>query len=277
MFYNSRMEVIYIDRLFIINLVTDYLILLVTARICGIYLRRLRYLLAALFGALYAVLSVLDGFGFLNLLPIRLCSGILTALIAYANEEKSARTVLVFFGVSALFGGAVWAISLQSGGTPGSTVYLPVSMPVLVLSFGITYAVLSVIFRRSVKNAQRTVHDAVISHEGHELMLRALCDSGNTLYDPVTGSSVMIVSSEQLRGIFGDKAILLGFDASGSVTDPTFAGRLRLIPYRAVGVGSGLLPAFRPDRITVDGKSRDDIIIAVSPTPVSGDGFDCIM
>lgn len=276
MIYNRRMEVIYIDRLFIINYVADYLLLLVSARICGLFLRRPRYLAAALFGALYAVLSVFEGFGFLLLFPVRLSAGILMALIAYACEEKLMRPVLVFFGVSALFGGAVWAISMQ-GGTGGSAVTLPVSLPVLFLSFGVTYALMSVLFRRSVKNAQRTVCDAVIRHGGNEIRLRALCDSGNTLFDPVTGGSVMIVYYEQLRGLFGDKALLLGGDAMSAVTDPFYTGKLRLIPYRAVGVGAGLLPAFRPEGLTVDGKARDDILIAASPTPVAGDGFDCIM
>ena len=40
------METIYIDRLFALNFIIDYLILLGSARICGIFMRRGRYLLA---------------------------------------------------------------------------------------------------------------------------------------------------------------------------------------------------------------------------------------
>ena len=49
--YNCRMEVIYIDSLFFLNLGVDYLLCLASARICGLYLRRRRYVLAALLGA----------------------------------------------------------------------------------------------------------------------------------------------------------------------------------------------------------------------------------
>ncbi|MBR1456591.1 MAG: sigma-E processing peptidase SpoIIGA, partial [Oscillospiraceae bacterium] len=42
------MEVIYIDALFFLNLLADYLLCLSTGRICGLYLRRARYLAAAL-------------------------------------------------------------------------------------------------------------------------------------------------------------------------------------------------------------------------------------
>ena len=54
------MEVIYIDSLFFLNLGVDYLLCLAAARICGLYLRRRRYVLAALLGAFS--MAFLDSF-----------------------------------------------------------------------------------------------------------------------------------------------------------------------------------------------------------------------
>lgn len=79
--YNFVMDIIYIDRLFLLNLVLDYLIVLCSARLCGIKLRRARYAAAAVFGALYAVLSLLPGLAFLKLWPVKLICGLLMALI----------------------------------------------------------------------------------------------------------------------------------------------------------------------------------------------------
>ena len=45
------MKYIYIDSLFFLSLFTDYLLCLITARICRLCLRRRRYLAAALLGA----------------------------------------------------------------------------------------------------------------------------------------------------------------------------------------------------------------------------------
>ena len=272
------METIYIDRLFILNLIIDYLILLGSARVCGLMLRRWRYFLAAVFGALFAAMSVIPGFGFLTLLPLKLAAGIIMAVIAFGKEERILRCTLVFFAVSSLFGGAVWAISVQSGASLGSLVYTPVSMPVLVLSFAIIYGALSLIFRRTVKNADRAVYDVRIEFSERSVQLRALSDSGNSLYDPMTGSAVMICSAASLAPLFPEQTELLkSSDAAEIVAQPQLAGRLRLIPYSAVGTASGLLPAFRPDRLTVDGKLRDDIVVAISPTDTCGDGFDCII
>ena len=53
------METIYIDRLFALNFIIDYLILLGSARICGIFMRRGRYLLAAALGGVYLLSAVI--------------------------------------------------------------------------------------------------------------------------------------------------------------------------------------------------------------------------
>ncbi len=272
------MDIIYIDRLFFLNLALDYLIVLCSARLCGIKLRRLRYAASAVFGALYAVLSLLPGLDFLTLAPIKLMCGALMALIAYGGEEKLLRCCLVFFAVSALFGGAVWAISLQNDGSLGSGAYIPVSFPVLVISFSLTYAVLSVIFRRSVKSADISVSDVAVTFMGRRVYLRCLHDSGNSLFDPLSGDAVLIAPASKLSALFpGLEAELSSYDCTKIPVEPSLAGKIRLISYSAVGTGSGMLAAFRPDSITVDGQPRGDIIVAISPTPVGGEGFDSLI
>lgn len=272
------MDVIYIDRLFFLNLILDYLLLLCSARVCGVKLRRVRYFLASLFGASFAAASIFPTLSFLLLSPVKLAAGVLMALIAYGSEKKLLRCCLVFFAVSALFGGAVWAISLQSGDSIHNRLYIPVSMPVLVLSFGVIYALLSLVFRRSMKNADIFVSEVRLEFMGKTAELRALHDSGNTLFDPITGASVLIGSADTLSPLFPEFAEKFKSpDCTEALTVPKLEGRLRLIPYSAVGTGSGMLTAFRPDRICVDGRERSDIIVAVSPTPVGGDGFDCIL
>ena len=40
--YPQSMEIIYVDRFFLLNLLADYLLCLVSARLCGLVLRRRR-------------------------------------------------------------------------------------------------------------------------------------------------------------------------------------------------------------------------------------------
>lgn len=264
------METVYIDRLFAVNLIIDYFLLLGSARVCGIKLRRRRYLLSALFGAAYAALSVLPDADFLSLAPIKLVFGVLMALIAFGKEDKLLRCTVVFFAVSALFGGAVWAMSLGSGVSTAGAVYIPLSMPVLIFSFGIIYAVLSVVFRCTARNTGREIYDVEVTHGGESIELRALRDTGNTLYDPVTGDGVMIASSSVLCKLIPSCESI----SAGNISEfPEY--KLRLIPYRSVGTSGGLLPAFRPEKISVNGNERDDILLAISEQ-VEGDGYNAI-
>ena len=80
------MDVIYLDRLFGLNLLLDYCLMLASARVCGVVLRRARYLLAALTGALYAAVMVLPGCGWLGNGAMKLALGVAMALIAFGGE-----------------------------------------------------------------------------------------------------------------------------------------------------------------------------------------------
>ena len=81
------MTVVYIDSVFLFNMLTDYLMLLCAAHLAGIQLRRGRFLLAAAAGGAYAVAVFLPGCAFLTALPIKAAAGALVALIAYGGER----------------------------------------------------------------------------------------------------------------------------------------------------------------------------------------------
>lgn len=193
------METIYIDRLFALNFIIDYLILLGSARICGIFMRRGRYLLAAALGGVYAAVSVLPGMALLSSAPMKLLFAVLMSLIAFLGEKRFLRCLLVFLAVSALFGGALWALSLN--GSAGA--YLPLSFTTLLVSFLIIYALLSLLFRRSLKGAEKRISEVLVQHGGKEVRFMALRDSGNSLCDPISGAGVIIISPELALPLFG--------------------------------------------------------------------------
>lgn len=257
------METIYIDRLFALNFIIDYLILLGSARICGIFMRRGRYLLAAALGGVYAAVSVLPGMALLSSAPMKLLFAVLMSLIAFLGEKRFLRCLLVFLAVSALFGGALWALSLS--GSAGA--YLPLSFTTLLVSFLIIYALLSLLFRRSLKGAEKRISEVLVQRGGKEVRFMALRDSGNSLCDPISGAGVIIISPELALPLFGEQDWARPADAVTKLPG------MRLIPYNAVGTESGLLAAFRPDRLELDGAPCDSMVIAVSPVKIQGDGY----
>lgn len=260
------MDVIYVDRYFLLNALIDYLLCLLSARVCGLVLKRRRYVLAALLGAIYAVSALLPGFGFLAGAAGKLGAAALMALIAYGGEAHALRCGAVFLCVAAAFGGGLWALS-SAGGRP---IFDP---RVLILSFALCYAGLQLLFRGRARLPDLPREEVCVRLGGRECRFMALMDTGNRLSDPATGAEVMVASPHALSPLFPGAD--LEADPVLLVTLPALAGRFRLIPFRAVG-GGGLLPVFRPEELRVAGAARRDLLVAVSPN-ASGDGFEGII
>ena len=82
------MTVVYIDLLFLLNLIANYLLLLAAGRMAGAALARWRIGLGAAAGALYAALIFLPGLAWLAAWPCKLASGVLMALAVYGEPEN---------------------------------------------------------------------------------------------------------------------------------------------------------------------------------------------
>ena len=277
--YNTGMQVIYLDSLFCTSLLTDYLLCLTAGRLCGLRLRRGRYLAAGLLGAVYAVAVFLPGCAFLSLPAGRLGAGVCMGLLAFARERQPLRCTAVLLLTAAAFGGALWAVSLAFGGDLSAGA-APLSLPVLGLSFGICYALLSLLLRARRLLTERRRVEVTVRFLEREAAFLALEDTGNSLTDPVTGRPVLVASPRALRPLLRGAAPLFAalppvelLEALSTV--PELKGRFRLLPYSNLS-GSGLLPVFRQDALLLDGEPDADLLIAVSPNAV-GVGFEALL
>ena len=115
------MTVVYVDSVFGLNALMDYLLFLATARLAGIVLRRKRYVLASLLGGLYAVCCFLPGGAFLSHTVVKGAVGVLLALVAFGGEERFLRLTVLLFALSCGLAGCVLARGLLSGGAFGAS------------------------------------------------------------------------------------------------------------------------------------------------------------
>lgn len=144
------MTAVYVDSVFLLNGIMDYLLCLVTARLAGIRLRRGRYFLAALAGGAYAVAVFLPGCGFLASWPAKLAAGVLMALMAFGGERYLLRMTLLFFGLSCGLAGGVLGLSLLTGSTlpqANGIFYTDVNGKVLLAASAAAYLLVTVVFR----------------------------------------------------------------------------------------------------------------------------------
>lgn len=279
--------IVYVDTLFLLNALVDYLLLLCAARLAGEPLKRIRFTLGAALGGGYAVAIFLPGLAFLERPPCRLAAAALMVLAAFGGSRRLGRQAALFFALSCAFAGGILAISLV-GGTGLSlnrgVVYSGMDLKIVLLSAAGCYAALSLLLQKSAKHIRFTGELKQVRLELGEraVELTALTDTGNTLTDPVTGRGVMVAEGLRLGPLFPPE----GSPGPADLRDPAGAlerlgaagGRFRLLPYRAVGVDRGLLLAVRVDRAVVDGQDMGAMVVALSPNPVSdGGGYAALL
>lgn len=274
---------IYLDTLLLLNLTVAYLLLLVTAKVAGEPFRRLQLLTGGLVGAIFSALCFLPGWEWLTHPACKLGSAVLMLLAAFGKSRRLLRLGLCFFALSCALGGGVLLISLLTGrGMDFQNGVLSTSLDLkaVLLSAAVCYGVLSLLFRRAGRHAGRELAPAVVSIDGKSILLTALRDTGNTLTDPATGRPVLVAEGGKLRRLLPGE-LVDGLSQPARVMEEFYQSplgrRLRLLPYRAVGVDCGFLLAVRADRVLVGGEDYGGLLVGLSPTPVSdGGGYQAL-
>lgn len=272
------MTVVYIDSVFFLNLIMDYLLLLIAGKVSGVPLRRRRYISAAILGAVYAVAIFLPGGEFLSAGMIKAAVWILMSLIAFGKEYRLLRLSLVFLGISCAMAGMILILGLLSG-TPvplmNGIFYTDVDGKTLLIAAGSAYLLCSLVSDISFSNGIRgRLLLVTVNICGRKTELTALWDSGNTLRDPVKGQPVLVVSSELLRELFPpqfrhcftQKILRAPADAFERLMEEIPELHPALLPYRSVGTAAGFLLSVRTEWIEVEGGRYEGIRVALSPT-----------
>ncbi len=275
---------VYVDLLFGLNAVINYLLLRGSAALGGCPAKRLRLAGAAALGGLYAIAAVLPG---LERLQGVFCQGLCAGgmlLLAFGWKRSTVKQGLLFFALSFAFSGLVLlAVQLAEPDFVllGGRAYYAVTVPALLLLAGLSYGLAAAVLAGCGTHTGGDVIPMTLSLGDRTVNLRALRDTGNTLRDPLTGQTVLVAGWETLNRLLpeADLSAAQLRDPAGLL--PVLAARypklrFRLLPYRAVGVETGLLLAVRC-RLTRK-KRTEEILVAFSPTGVSAGGrFEALL
>lgn len=275
------MTVIYIDTLFLLNAIVDYLLLLSSAKVAGEPLRRGRFALGAVLGGLYACAIFLPGLGFLARPLCRVASAVLMVLCAFCGTRRLLRQTLIFACLAFAFGGGVMAVSLlgrQGLSLEGGVIYSGMDLKIVLLSAAGCYAVLTLLFKkwaRHTRSAGELLPVTLFLGEKTASFL-ALLDTGNTLSDPISGRPVLVAQRECISPLLPENLLPERLDDPAGflarLEDQDWRSRFRLLPYRTVGVEGGLLLALRVDGAQIGGCRWGPSLVALSPGPVSDGG-----
>lgn len=283
--------VVYADILICVNLIVNYALLMAAGRFCGRAPKRLRMVLAALLGALYALISFAGGLPDWVPAATKLPVGALLVLIAYQYRglAEYVRQYVMFLLVSALFGGlmlALWLFVAPYGMLyENGVVYFDISALSLVGFTGAAYAATELftrLFRK--RDVESGMMEVSLVLGNRQVALCGFVDTGNTLRDAYTGYPVAICGMECVRSILPLSLLDIisaiieteDFSRFQNLITPDTKNKFKLIPYSTVGF-TGVLPAFLPDELRLDGVPVENVYVAIAPENFTHSDYDMLL
>lgn len=244
---------VYADLVMVINAGVDLLLLAAADRLAGFPVEWKRLIPAAVLGGIYGGACLFHGLAFLAGVPWRLVFLVLISGVAFGWNRSMWKRCGVFVLLTMTLGG----IALSLGRTD-------------ILSLALSCAGVWLLCCLTLGDGigKRQYETLTVVHNGGKISAIALRDSGNTLRDPISGEQVLVISAEMARKLTGLSEMELSRPLETLSRNP--GSGLRLIPYHAIGQGSGMLLGMRFPEVWV-GKNRISAVIAFAPEGI-GDG-----
>ena len=272
-------QTVYIDVLFIVNVFVNYFLLRATGRIIKSETKKIRILLGALLGALYAVIIFFVDAPVWVVTLSKLVFACSVTLLVFGRMTipRFVKTVCAFLSVTFLFAGlffACWFFLAPAGmDVNNGVVYVNISPLLLAALTGLGYG-LTILLHRLYKKSlpENTKLTVQVGYQNRSAEFSAILDTGHNLTELFSGYDVIVceynavapVLDEELRGLF--------LSIYKKEQPRLSNSRFRLIPLDTVS-GPGLLPAFRPDFVSVNGRKTREVYVAACEEKVSSGEF----
>jgi len=229
---------VYFDVLFLYNFVMNLLLLFLTSYARGGKFPFSRGILGSAVGSFYVCLLVVNSYRFLEhvMFQILVASFMIFVTFRVRKLSEFLRLFLLYYLLSfTLAGGIHFSASFFFQNANQITL-----LAVVIGSF--LLVVCSRFYLETIRQKSAEQKKTVCLFFGDQkLSLETFLDTGNRLRDPLDQTGVIVVNSELLKPFLNTKS-------------PETVQNIRVIPCRTVTQNSGMLYAFKPERITCDEK-----------------------
>lgn len=273
---------IYLDVIFLENIVINYIILYVTGSISKSKIKQKKILLGALIGAIYSIIYYLLKLKIYSSFIIKIILSIVIIYVAFDsnNFKDLLKKVLLFYLSSFVFGGAAIAIiymvnfqniTIQNGVLVGSYTIKTILIGIVVAYFTILIAFKIIKTKISKKDL---ICDISVRLNNKNIKTKVLIDTGNLLKEPITNLPVIVIEHTLLydvmpKDILNNLEKVLGGDFSkipDDIKDEYFS-KLKVIPFSSLGKQNGMLLGIKGEDLTVylkdETKKIDKVIIGI--------------
>lgn len=282
---------IYADVVFMINIIMNSTILLLTAWTAGIHYKLWRIIIAGAIGSCYVLAGMLPGMMMICQPLGKVMISLILLLVAFGF--KSVRSMLLllafFYVVAFILGGAVagWLYFWQTNHDFGSPNLLLANLSWTHLLFGSSAGVLLIVIvlRRVLPRLIRhqNLYQVKIEYQGRTVELTGMLDTGNGLYTVIGRKPVIVVNQHVVESILSEEVMSFLRNNSPEMwlpnldqcMDATWVSRIQIIPYYGIGSKSMML-SFRPDCFMIASQvgfmEVHDVVIGIYSGTLAADG-----
>lgn len=273
---------IYIDIIFIENIIMNGIILYATSIILKQKIKIVRLIISAMIGAIYSIIMYITKLPIYSSIISKFILSIVMTYIAFKpnNFKKMFKQIIIFYLTSFVFGGVALNliyflrpenVSIKNGLFTGEyalkVIMLGAIMAFIIIKISIKIIKTKFDTKNMYCNIKLKINEELIE-------TKAMIDTGNLVKEPITNTPVVIVESSLLEGII-PKEILKNLEniLCGNLENlpqqvqDEYLPKLRCIPFSSLGKENGMLVGIKISEIIVknedEEKKTPNIIIGI--------------
>lgn len=282
---------VYVDVIFLENIIINYIILYVTGIISKTNIKQLKILLGSIIGATYAIIYYILNLKIYSSFIIKIVLSIIIIYVSF-NPKKFKilfKQVILFYLISFVFAGATIGIiymvnfqniTIQNGVLVGNYTIRTILIGIIIAYFLVMIGEKIIKTKFSKKDM---ICDIEVSFENKKIKTKALIDTGNMLKEPITNTSVIVLEYTLLYDIIPKPILdnlenILGGDLSKIPKDlqTEYISKFRVIPFSSLGKQNGILLGVKGENLIVnineEIKKIDKVIIGIYNKPLTKNG-----
>lgn len=266
--------IVYVDLIFLLNVLIDGLILQTTAWSRQIKTHLWRIVIASVIGASYVVMMFVPSMSFAFTLLIKMLVSLLMVYVAYGfgSVHFFVRNLAAFYIINFVAAGCIIATNFflqsthdvfngilftQSGGL---SYELKIGSLLIIIILPISLLLYRHVFTEKQQQALLgdCLTETVISIDEHVLTCVGLIDTGNQLVDPISRHPVIVMDAGLWSKLLTSDWVSLIHQADDDQLFKVAANmpsswqkRLRIIPFRGINKGAHFILALKPDKVVI--------------------------
>lgn len=265
---------IYIDIIFLENLIMNSIILYATSIILKIKPKTIRVILSSIIGSIYAILTYVTEIEIYTSVILKAVLAIIMIYVAFnpQNVKKMWKQVAIFYLTSFVFGGVtlylIYYIKPQDVLVKNGVFVGEYILKVIMLGAIVAFIVIKISLKIiKTKITSKDMYCKIkIKLYGKLIETKAMIDTGNLAKEPITNTPVIIIESTLLedilpRQILNNLEKILCGDLSqiSEELQEKYVTKLRCIPFSSLGKQNGMLLGIRADEIEVETEEEKKI------------------